>query len=327
MSSQTLTDSFGRDIRYLRLSVTDRCNLRCFYCMPKEGITYVDKADLLTYEEMFRIIRVLHEAGVNKVRITGGEPFTRKDLMSLLRRISELPRLNWHMTTNAVLVGPYISELAKLGISSVNVSLDAMDRSVFREITRRDVFEEVYENLLQLVRSGIKVKVNCVAMRNRNEEQILPLAGLAREYPVDVRFIEEMPFNGTSEVRPILDHHEIKSILKSQYADLQPAKGQGETAEIFTSTLLKGRLGVIPAFTRTFCGTCDRLRISATGDLRTCLYGTDELNLVTLIRQGADDSELLEAIRQSVLRKAPDGHEAEKRHTEFPNTSMSVLGG
>jgi len=313
-------------MRYLRLSVTDRCNLRCFYCMPKDGITYVDKSHLLSYEEMFRITRILHGAGVSKVRITGGEPFARKDLMKLLRNLAGLDGLGWHMTTNAVLIGPFINELAALGIGSVNVSLDALDRKKFMDITRRDEFDRVYQNLLLLIEKDIRVKINCVVMRGRNEDQILPLAALAEQYPVDVRFIEEMPFNGTSEVRPILGHTQIKSVLRSRFPDLVRVENK-DTAELFGSDSLSGRLGVIPAFTRTFCGTCDRLRISATGELRTCLYGKDQLNLVSLLREGVSDTEILANIRRAVLKKEKDGFEAEEGHQKFPNTSMSILGG
>lgn len=326
MSSDQIIDSYGRTMRYLRLSVTDRCNLRCFYCMPKEGIEYVAKEELLSYEEMFRIIRLLHTHGVNKVRITGGEPFARKNLMTLLRRLPQLEGLGWHMTTNAVLIEPFIAEMASLGVRSVNVSLDALDREKFRRITRRDAFDTVIANVMRLLEHDIPVRINCVVMKGRNEDQILPLAALAEKHPLDVRFIEEMPFNGTSETRPVMNYRDILSVVRESY-DLRPAGESGGTSEVFTAPDLQGRIGVIPAFTRTFCGTCDRLRISATGALRTCLYGADQLNLVTLIREGADDDALLEAICQAVARKEKDGFEAERNHQKFPNTSMSIIGG
>lgn len=327
MSTSTLTDSYGRTIRYLRLSVTDRCNLRCFYCMPKEGIDYVDKESLLTYEEMFRIVSVLSDHGVNKVRITGGEPFARRNLMVLLRKLAELPGLRWHMTTNGVLIKPYIEELASLGISSVNLSLDALNRQKFHEITRRDEYDRVFENLLGMIDSGLRVKINCVVMKGRNEDQVLPLARLASKFPVEVRFIEEMPFNGSQETHPVINHNRIREILKSEFTDLQRIHESVQTAELYASKDLKGNLGIIPAFTRTFCGTCDRLRISATGDIRTCLYGKNQTNLVNILRSGGTDADLMDAFRAVVAKKERNGFEAEQDLDASPNTSMSILGG
>jgi molybdenum cofactor biosynthesis protein A len=327
MSNSTLTDSYGRTIRYLRLSVTDRCNLRCFYCMPKQGIEYVEKESLLTYEEMFRIVSVLSDQGVNKVRITGGEPFARRNLMFLLRKLANLPSVRWHMTTNGVLIKPYIKELASLGITSVNLSLDALDRGMFHQITRRDEFNRVYENMMNMIESGIRLKINCVVMKGRNEDQLLPLARLAKKFPVEVRFIEEMPFNGSQETHPVINHIRILEILKSEFPDLQRNHDNVQTAELYTSASLIGEIGIIPAFSRTFCGSCDRLRISATGDIRTCLYGKNQTNLLKVLRGGGTDEDLINVLRAVVGRKERNGFEAEQDMDASPNTSMSILGG
>ncbi len=295
--------------------------------MPKEGIDYVDKSSLLRYEEMYRLIRLLHSVGVDKVRITGGEPFARKNLMVLLRNMASVQGLSWHMTTNAVLLAPHIDELSRLGIDSVNVSLDALDRQKFHDITRRDKFRDVYSNIMALLENDIRVKINCVVMNGRNEDQIVPLASLAEKYPVEVRFIEEMPFNGTGEKRPVINHRQIESVLREKYSDLTAGEDDGQTARCYTSADLKGSLGIIAAYTRTFCGTCDRLRISATGELRTCLYGKYQLDVLRLLRENLHDEEILHAIRQAVSRKEKDGFVAEEQHKKFPNTSMSILGG
>jgi cyclic pyranopterin phosphate synthase len=295
--------------------------------MPKEGIDYVPKNDLLSYEEMYRMIMILSRHGINKVRITGGEPFARKDLMVLLRQIANIQDMNWHMTTNAVFIGPHIEEMASLGVASVNVSLDALDRKKFHQITRRDHFEVVYENVTRMIEAGIPVKINCVVMKGKNEDQIIPLAKLALKHKVEVRFIEEMPFNGGDAVHPVIDHKEIAGILASEFPDLARKNTSAQTSEIYSSNLLKGTLGIIPAFTRTFCGTCDRLRISATGEVRTCLYGKDQVNIRPLLRDGNTDHEIADALRNVVSKKERNGFEAEKEHSKFPNTSMSVIGG
>jgi len=194
---QQIYDNHGRPINYLRLAVTDRCNLRCFYCMPEEGIHYLPKKALLSFEEIERLIRVLALVGISKIRLTGGEPFVRTDLMDLIRNMSEIAGVKEiHLTTNGVLTAPHIPELKKLGIASVNLSLDTFDRERFKLITRRDEVEKVMETYHLLLEHAIPVKINAVVMDGKNIGDIIPLIELGKDNPVSVRFIEEMPFNG-----------------------------------------------------------------------------------------------------------------------------------
>ena len=193
-----LVDNHGREINYLRLAVTDRCNLRCFYCMPENGIKYVNRKDLLSYEEMHRLVRVMGDQGISKVRITGGEPFVRKGMLEFLESISTLDTINdIHITTNGTFTHDYIPKLEEIGIKSINLSLDSLDKQRFFNITRRDEFDTVFKTLEMLIDSRIDVKINMVVMEGRNIEDILPMIELTKDRNVSVRFIEEMPFNGT----------------------------------------------------------------------------------------------------------------------------------
>ena len=192
-----LHDNHNRPVNYLRLAVTDRCNLRCFYCMPEEGIEYMPKQELMSYEEMLRIVRMLVGLGIQKLRITGGEPFIRRDMMDFLGEMSRLEGLEQiHITTNGVVTAPLVPALKKLGIRSVNLSLDTLDRQLFHEITRRDDFDKVMKTFEALLTHGITTKINAVIIEGKNNNELLPLAMLTKDHPVGVRFIEEMPFNG-----------------------------------------------------------------------------------------------------------------------------------
>lgn len=330
---QQITDNHGRPITYVRLAVTDRCNLRCFYCMPEEGIDYLPKQQLLTYEEMERLLRVLAARGVSKVRITGGEPFLRKELMPFLHRVKAIPGIEEiHITTNGVLTLPHVPELKELGIKSINLSLDTLDRNRFFRITRRDELDKVMATFHALLQHQIPVKINAVVMEGQNTEDIVPLALLARDYPVAVRFIEEMPFNGVGNNHPSLtwDYRRILQELRGAFPALHQAdKELYATAESFVIPGHAGSLGIIAAYTRTFCGTCNRIRITAQGGLKTCLYGNDVLNTRTLLRNGASDETLAAALLETFGRRAKDGYEAEANSALImPGfASMSTIGG
>ena len=326
-----LVDNHNRRINYVRLSVTDRCNLRCFYCMPAEGIQFVNRSDLLTYEEMIRLSIILADHGVNKFRITGGEPFVRKDLIHFLKNLGEINGVeNVSITTNGILTKKYIHELKQIGISNINLSLDTFDRKKFQEITRRDEFENVRSTLFSLIESGLNVKINCVVMNGVNSDDIVPLTRLSLNLPVDVRFIEEMPFNG-SERKNNDDWNHIKILEEIQkvFPSITPViSSKNSTSQQYSIPGAKGRIGIIAAYSRTFCGSCNRLRINATGQLRTCLYGRNELDLRHLIREGSSDEQVISAIRQSIQNRAVDGFEAEKRKNQIKlNESMSKIGG
>ena len=333
MNSSTLFDNHGRPISYLRLSVTDRCNLRCFYCMPEKGIQYLPRTELLSYEEMLRLIRILAGLGVSKVRITGGEPFVRRDLIQFLEKLSEIQGIEAiNLTTNGVLTAEHIPALKAIGISTVNLSLDTLDRNRFHEITRRDLLPEVMKTYEQLLSAGIKVKVNAVVMEGKNTIDIPAMAELAESNPVEVRFIEEMPFNGEGSHYQQLawTHRQIHQVLGEIYPDLHelPAPPHS-TARIYSSSRLIGKLGIIPAFSRTFCGDCNRIRITAQGTLKTCLYDEGVLDLKALLRSGKSDSEMEDSFKLVFNQRFKDGHEAEAaRGKQSPvKESMSAIGG
>ncbi|WP_238555257.1 GTP 3',8-cyclase MoaA [Chryseobacterium sp. P1-3] len=218
-----LTDKFGRQINYLRLAIVDRCNLRCTYCMPEEGLTWIKQNELMTDEEMVRLCSVFTSLGIDKIRITGGEPFVRKNSIELIEKISQLEGLtDISLTTNGLLTEPYIPQLKKCGIRSVNLSLDTLDEERFFTITRRKGFDKVMKTLDSLLRHGIRVKINAVVMEKQNIEDIIPLVLLTRELPVDVRFIEEMPFNGNKDMAASLswNHQKIYTYIIEHFPDL-----------------------------------------------------------------------------------------------------------
>lgn len=330
---ETLYDNHGRPITYVRLAVTDRCNLRCFYCMPEEGIRYLPKKHLLTFEEIERLISILASLGISKVRLTGGEPFVRNDLMKLINGISEIPGIqDLHLTTNGVLTAPHVPELKKLGIASVNLSLDTLDKSRFHTITRRDELEPVMNTLSLLLEHEIPVKINAVVMDGKNIDDIVPLIELSKNNAVDIRFIEEMPFNGEGNHYPTLNwtHKKILQYIERHYPSLEKIQDAPfSTSYNYKVPGYKGSIGIIAAFSRTFCGTCNRIRITAQGTLKTCLYDDGVLDIRQLIRSGSGDEEIKKHLLQAFKSRAKDGFEAErKRKSHLPaSESMSTIGG
>lgn len=329
----TLYDNHGRPINYLRLAVTDRCNLRCFYCMPEEGIHYLPKKELLTFEEIIRLVSLMASMGISKIRLTGGEPFVRNDLMQLISRLVAVPGIkDVHLTTNGILTAPHIADLKKLGIASVNLSLDTLDRKRFLEITRRDEFDKTFKTLNLLLEHGIPVKVNTVVMDGKNTDDILPLADFTKYNPITVRFIEEMPFNGgtTHGSGLVWSHRKIFDHLRNRYPDIEKLSDpQHSTALHYRIPGHQGLLGIIPAFSRTFCGTCNRIRLTAQGMLKTCLYDDGVLDVKGALRSGLSDEALRLQLIDVFKRRAKNGFEAEatrKKHLSAFE-SMSTIGG
>jgi molybdenum cofactor biosynthesis protein A len=324
-----LVDSFGRKITYARLAVTDRCNLRCFYCMPAEGIDYLPKKDLLTYEEMERLISILTNLGVTKVRITGGEPFVRRDLIHFLERLranADLEEL--HITTNGVLTGNYIDKLKDLNISSINLSLDTLNKEKFNRITRRNEFDNVMATYHSILDHDIPLKINMVVMSGLNEEDIIPMAELSLKHNVSVRYIEEMPFNGSDKSNKVIDYKKIITLLESTYGSLDRlVDPQNSTAYHYRIPGSKGNLGVIAAYTRTFCGSCNRIRITSEGTIKNCLYDSGGLNIRDLMRSGYTDEGVSTAIKNAIMNKHKDGWEAEANRDSKSFESMSSIGG
>ncbi len=299
--------------------------------MPSEGIDFARKDELLTISELSEVSKLLTRMGIDKIRITGGEPFVRKGLMDLLRTLSELEALKEiSVTTNATLIGPYIEELKALGIRNVNVSMDAIKRETFERITRRDAYDTVYNNLTRLITEGFNVRINFIVLEGQNEQDILPMLELQERYNVSVRFLEEMPFNGGTKGFSSLkwNYQGILNYIKESYPYVQ------KLPDPVTSTSLnykipghKGSFGIIPSFSRTFCGTCNRLRITATGDVITCLYGKPKMNLRTLLRDDNSVPEIEGAIRQVIGARAKTGHEAQQEYSTVFSNSMTSIGG
>jgi molybdenum cofactor biosynthesis protein A len=326
-----LYDNHNRPITYLRLAVTDRCNLRCFYCMPETGVKYLPKSKVLSFEEMERLVSVLASMGVSKVRITGGEPFVRHDLVKFLYRLSEVQGLNEiAITTNGVLTGQYIADLKAIGVKTINLSLDTLDRQRFFEITRRDEFNKVERCLYDLLEAGFEVKLNAVVMEGKNTQDIISLTQLTEKYPVSVRFIEEMPFNGEGSHYPTLHwtYRRILEEIKQTYPAIQKITDPANTtAYHYQIPGYQGNIGIIAAFSRTFCGTCNRIRITAQGDLKLCLYDNGIFNLRDYLRSGISDEALADTFKELFKQRPLNGYEAENRRGSVVTESMTTIGG
>jgi len=333
MGKPILIDNHGRKINYVRLAVTDRCNLRCFYCMPEEGIKYIAREELLSYEEMERLMIILVGMGIEKLRITGGEPFVRKDMMAFMQRLSQIEGLDEiNLTTNGTVTKPLVPELKAMGIRTVNLSLDTLDPKRFFEITRRDVFDKVMGTFHALLEHGIKTKINAVVMDGRNTQDIIPMTELTRNFPVNIRFIEEMPFNGAGSNYPSLawNHQKIIDHLKAHFPNIEKIPDPPfSTSMNYHIPGHQGTVGIIAAYSRTFCGTCNRIRITPQGMLKTCLYDDGVFNIRDLMRTGASDTEVGVAIREAIGHRAKDGYEAERnrRFGRPVSESMSTIGG
>jgi molybdenum cofactor biosynthesis protein A len=332
MKVNQLYDNHGRQINYVRLAVTDRCNLRCFYCMPEEGIKYVPRDDLLTYEEMCRLMRLLQQMGITKLRITGGEPFVRKDMLDFLHTLSGLGLEEINITTNGTLTAGIVPKLKKMGINAVNLSLDTLDSRRFYEITRRDEFDKVLQTFEALIAHQMKTKINAVVMEGKNIEDIIPMVELTRKHPVSVRFIEEMPFNGAGSHYETLkwNYRRIFEYIQQHYPDIEKlVDPKNSTSSNYKIPGFKGSIGIIAAYSRTFCGTCNRIRITPKGMLKTCLYDEGVFNIRNMMRAGATDEQLKATFLEALGNRAKDGWEAEQnRNINFPvHESMSTIGG
>ncbi len=327
-----LTDKFGRQITYLRLAITDRCNLRCQYCMPAQGIAIVDREELLTYKEMYRITRILSELGVNKVRLTGGEPFVRKDFVKFLESLSYNEKLDQiNITTNGALITKHIPTLERLKINAINLSLDTLKPERFKTITRRNVFQETMGTLDLLLKSSLKVKLNVVVIPGVNTDEIIDFIELTKNKDLSVRFIEEMPFNGTGQKQEdeLWNLNKIYNEIHKTYTDIIPIKNKpSSTSQNYTLKGYSGSFGIIPAFTRTICTDCNRIRITATGMFKNCLFDDGVFNIRDFMRNGAGDEEIAQLFIDTVHKKPENGFVAEaNRKNKGISESMSTIGG
>jgi cyclic pyranopterin phosphate synthase len=330
-SPEPLRDGHGRLISDLRVSVTDRCNFRCQYCMPAEGLPWLDRAEILRFEEIERSVRLLVGMGITDVRLTGGEPLVRRELPKLIALLSQIDGLeDLSLTTNGYLLEPMVDDLVAAGLRRINVSLDSLSRDRFFEITRRDSLPQVLAGIEALERHPElgPIKVNCVAMRGFTEDEVLPFARFARRKPYQVRFIEFMPLDADhawSEDR-VLTGKEIRQMIHAVYP-LEPVSRESHaTARRYRFRDGKGEIGFISPVSEPFCADCNRIRLTADGKLRTCLFSIHETDLRDQLRSGCDDEEIRMIIRDAVWRKELKHHVSEPGFRQPPR-SMSRIGG
>ena len=328
-----LIDKYGRVIDYIRIAVTDKCNLRCFYCMPNEGIDFVKQSQLMSYEELLRCATILSSVGISKVRITGGEPFLRKDIMNFIKSLSQIKGINKiAITTNGTQTLKYLDELVEHGVTNFNLSIDSIDKERFFDITRRDYFDTVWQCFEEMSARKLNLKLNAVVIKDRNIEDLIPMVELTKERDVSVRFIEEMPFNGKGANYKNLewDYKKILAHLESHFGKATKLIDEKNSTSLnYKIPGHQGSFGIIPAYSRTFCGTCNRLRLTPMGIIKTCLYDEGIFNIRDLMRAGASDVQVLEAIQSAVGQKYKDGFEAESKRTQSPgiSESMTTIGG
>ncbi len=326
-----LVDGRARNIVNLRISVTDRCNFRCTYCMPADNVEFMHRDKLLTFEEITRIVQIASGMGICRLRLTGGEPLMRKDLPVLIRMLAEVEGIeDIAMTTNAFFLKEHAETLKEAGLQRLNISLDALDPEKFRHVNRKDCLNEVLEGIKIAADVGFKsIKINAVAIRNFSETEIMRLVEMGRSDGFEIRFIEFMPLDSdqTWERDKVLFGHEIVDFIRKKY-ELIPVENSLEIgpASGYNFADGKGRVGIITAVSNPFCDHCNRIRITANGKLRTCLFSTHETDLKELIRGGASDEDIIRTIRGAVLNKEP-GHKINLDDFERPHRAMHAIGG
>lgn len=328
-----MKDDFGRHIDYLRISLTDRCNFRCLYCMPEDGVEMMAHKDILTFEELLRISGIAGELGVTKVRLTGGEPLVRKGVVSFIKDLRALPAIeSISMTTNGYYLEELARELKRSGLDRLNISLDTVDREKFRELTRRDGFDQVIRGISAAQKAGFQtIKINSVAVRGRNDDEIIALARFAEERGLILRFIEQMPFNDVDR-NSYMAASEIMDILRIQLGE--PVKiedrqghvsvGHGP-AELYRFGQSGPIVGFITPVSNHFCGSCNRLRITADGKLKPCLLSREEVDLRASLREGCSDGDLKQILADGICQK-PEGHNLDSHGVESIR-GMSKIGG
>ncbi|MFS4482943.1 GTP 3',8-cyclase MoaA [Hyunsoonleella sp. 2307UL5-6] len=328
-----LQDSHGRDHAYLRISLTERCNLRCSYCMPADGVALSPKSHLMTYEEIYDIAKTFVNHGVTKIRLTGGEPLVRKDIPVILEKLSSLP-VELSITSNAVIIDKFIDVLKANGVQKINVSLDSLDAAKFKYITRRAEFKKVYDNILLLVKEGFTVKVNVVLMKGFNDNEIIDFINFTKDLPISVRFIEFMPFDGNKwDMSKLVSYKEVmkyvnKAFSKDKIERLQDAPN--DTSKNYKIKSYKGSFAIISSVTNPFCDSCNRLRLTANGQLKNCLFSSGESDLLTTLREGKPIEPIIQKAVQAKFKVRGGMDTLEKLqepklHTN--NRSMITIGG
>jgi cyclic pyranopterin phosphate synthase len=326
-----LLDPYKRKINYLRISVTDRCNLRCRYCMPEEGISLISHQEILTYEEILRIVRIFAKEGISKVRLTGGEPLIRKGIVDFIFRLSNIPQIkDLSLTTNGILLKEFAQNLKQAGLKRINISLDSLKRDRFFQITRRDDFGRVWGGIEQALTVGLSpVKINMVAIQGLNDDEIESFAHLTLELPLTIRFIEYMPSGNGEEWKEsdILTIPQIKTRLEKVGKLISiPSDRWDGPAKRFRFEGAFGEIGLIGPVSSHFCGDCNRLRLTPDGKIRTCLFSDDEIDVKEIIRKGGSDQDLRGGLLVA-LGKKPERHHINTHLFKKCQRNMSAIGG
>uniref|UniRef100_A0AAY4AID9 Molybdenum cofactor biosynthesis protein 1 n=2 Tax=Denticeps clupeoides TaxID=299321 RepID=A0AAY4AID9_9TELE len=328
--SAFLTDNFGRRHNYLRISLTEKCNLRCQYCMPEEGVKLTPRSQLLTTKEVLTLARLFVQEGVDKIRLTGGEPLIRPDVLDIIAEMRKLEGLKTiAVTTNGMNLSRLLPGLKDAGLDLLNISLDSLVPAKFEFIVRRKGFHKVMEGIEKAIEMGYRpVKVNCVVMRGLNEDEILDFVSLTETKPLDVRFIEYMPFDGNRwNFKKMVSYQEMLDRIRQQWPNLESLPGgKADTAKSFKVPGFQGQLGFITSMSENFCGSCNRLRITADGNLKVCLFGNSEVSLRDSLRSGASHEELLQVICAAVGRKKQQ-HAGMFSISQMKNRPMILIGG
>jgi len=330
-SALVLADLFSRSITYLRISLTDHCNLRCRYCTPKDGATKLDSNELLSYEEILRVARQAVSLGIEKIRLTGGEPLVRREVLGFIRELAQIPGLNdIRLTTNGVLLGYYAQELKDAGISKLNISLDTLNPERFKEITGFDAFAKVWAGIAKAVELGFSpVKLNVVAMRGVNDDEFVDFARMTMKEPLHVRFIEFMPIGDSSiwnKSKYISSAEIIEMLAPLGELEPVPAKRMDGPARVYRLPGAVGSIGFISPMSHHFCDRCNRLRLTSEGRLRSCLLSDRETDLKQSLREGGSDEDIKGLIIAAILNK-PKGHSLSTESGESCHGQMSRIGG
>lgn len=331
MDQAPLVDTFGRLHNNLRISVTDRCNIRCFYCMPEEGIAFQPREDILSFEEIARFTRIAAKLGVTKLRITGGEPLVRKNLPQLVGMLADIDGIeDIAITTNGVLLRSLARPLKDAGLRRLNIHLDTLDRERYIKITRRDEIHRVLDGIDAAIEADLPVKLNAVAVKGLVEEDLVPLALFGRERGIEVRYIEFMPLDsqGIWDRSGVLTADEILATLEAEIGplDAMPSHDLRAPATEYAFRDGKGRVGFIASISKPFCKNCNRIRLTADGHLRYCLFAIEETDVKTLLRRAAPDEDIEAAIRRTVAEKW-EGHGINSSQFVAPPRPMYAIGG
>ncbi|WP_066220962.1 GTP 3',8-cyclase MoaA [Formosa haliotis] len=332
-SQHILTDDFGRKHSYLRISLTEKCNLRCTYCMPENGVPLTPRSDLMNADEIFKIASVFVKHGVNKIRLTGGEPLVRKDFSEILKQLATL-HVKLSITTNAVIVDRFIDDFKRYGLNDINVSLDSLQADKFQYITRRNQFKEAYNNIILLMEHGFHVKMNIVLIKGFNDDEIIDFINFTKHLPIAIRFIEFMPFDGNNWNKDkLVTQADILQQTVAHFGDdhLIPIKNEANfTARNYRIKGFKGTFGIISSVSNPFCDSCNRIRLTANGNIKNCLFSNTETNLLRAFREGDN----IEPLISSLIKKK---HAVRAGMTDFEtlnnpdfhnnNRSMITIGG